>query len=201
LQRWTETTNELDKAVAEALDKELKRRRKYAAFFDFSDKKAKERGVVTTLLESMERKGAAVFRGPVQSVDEKDQWPDCRAVDVEGRNVAFEVTELVSQEAIEANQHVGDKWCWWSDADVVGRLEKILQEKDQCSFHGNSFASVVLVIHTDEPTLEPDKIDSLLKGHIFPKLRNIEEVYLLMSYSPKLGGGYYPYFKLGLSSE
>jgi hypothetical protein len=159
----------------------------------------KERGIVKTLIESMGRKGEAAFKGPVRSVDEKEQWPDCTAVDVEGRNVAFEVTELVSQTAIEINQTGDAKWDLWPGDSAVKRLEEILRKKDQSSFHGKEFAKVVLVIHIDEPALDRDRIQSLLEGHVFPHLRNIDEVYLLMSFSPKLGGGEYPCFKLAFS--
>ncbi len=192
--------DEFDIAVAKMLEREVNGQRKYASFFHSVDKKLKERDVVRILLREMAKKGDVHITGPVTSVDEREQWPDCRAKDDKGQDVAIEVTELVSQEAIEANQHGDGKWCWWSDASVMERLEKIIREKDQTCYHGSNYTKVVLVVNTDEPALDSDQIGSLVQMRVFAKPRNIDGAYLLMSYHPLLGGGYYPYFKLTFSS-
>jgi hypothetical protein len=191
--------DELEIGVTKMLEKEANGLRKYASFFHSVDKKLKERSVTKILLEAMKKLDDTRFRGPVVSVDEKEEWPDCKAKDEIGCDVAFEVTELVSQEAIEANQQGDRKGCSWSDTDVLKRLEDILRDKDRSCFHGRNFSRAVLVIHTDEPSLDPNQIRSLMGKHAFAKPKNIDEVYLLMSYCPVLGGGGYPCFRLTFS--
>jgi hypothetical protein len=54
----------------------VEKRRCYAAFFDWPDKKVKELGIVKTLLASLEVEGSCPFHSPAAS--EKDP-PDCVA--------------------------------------------------------------------------------------------------------------------------
>jgi len=81
----------------EILREAIKRQRIHAPFFSWFDrspsgKAVAEKGIVESLLESMEATGRAEYFGPRATGRD---WPDCEANKSAGKTVAFEVTELV----------------------------------------------------------------------------------------------------------
>jgi hypothetical protein len=96
----------MDKGLLE----KIRRVRKYASFFEWPDKKLKERSIVESLLNSMQLGGEAKYSEPIPSPDDP---ADCVVSDHDGRPVAVEVTELVSAEAIRRNQQGDNVYRQW----------------------------------------------------------------------------------------
>jgi hypothetical protein len=172
----------------------IRRRRKYASYWDWPDRDVKEIGVVRDLLEAMRERGDERYRQP-DCVD--DQWPDCIVKDASGRNVAVEVTELVDEEAIKICQKGEGVYRRWSDEDVTKKITAIMRAKDQKANHGGLYAKAVLVIFTDEFELTSPRLMPILERHLFPYLTNIEEVYVICSY--ERGPNTHPYTQLRFS--
>ena len=126
-------------------------RRGYATHFEWPDKQTKELGVVKEWLRSMESRGEAAYSNSIPAP--KDP-PDCVVLDRAGREVAVEVTEFVSREAIETNQrrNLEDRvYRDWRPNEVIAEFNRIIQEKDGKTFKGGPYAKTILVIHTDVP--------------------------------------------------
>lgn len=175
----------------------LQEQRKYASFFEWPDKQIKERGVVQSLLESLETNGLLPFTG-LRPGPSPNQAPDCIAEDKIGETVAIEVTEFVSSKAIKMNQRGKDVYRDWMPDEVIDEVQKIITKKDRVRYFGGPYAKIVLVIHTDEITLDHETYTSVLSKAAF-EARKIEEVYFLFSYRPQVKA--YPYVKLKVASN
>jgi hypothetical protein len=160
-------------------------RRLYASFFDWPDKKMKELGILKTLFESMECQGFCPFHSP--SVSEKDP-PDCVAFGQDQQRVAFEVTELVSEKAVKMNKEGKEVYFEWTESTTIEAVEMILRKKESRlrNIDRSQYSELVLVIHTDEPTLLYADYRTLLLTHRFQPVQAIAEAYLLFSYDPSL---------------
>ena len=200
--------NEIEK---KRIERSLKRG---SSFFEWPDKQIKELGVVKELLRSMESRGEAKYSNPVSFPDDP---PDCVVCDREGREVAVEVTELVSSKAIKKNQgkKLEDRvYRDWKPNEVVAEINAIIQNKDGKTFNGGPYARTILVIFTDEVALISGRFEyaRLLPEQSFGPVKQIDEVYLLFSpvgrayscsqeeepfYDPAFDEGY-PYIKLSL---
>lgn len=157
------------------------KRRRYASYYDWPDKKIKELGIVKALIEAMLLNGNAFFRSPRVAI--KDP-PDCVAEDLAGGFVALEVPELVSEDAVRENSR-GNRVYWDADTgDVIAAIDEILQEKDRKKFQGGPYSRVVVVIHTAEPVVTYREFGPVLGKHVFPALKQLDEAYLLFSYDP-----------------
>jgi len=181
----------MDKGLLE----KLRRGRKYASFFEWPDRKLKERGVVDYLLRSMELGGEVEYSEPIPSLDDP---PDCVVSDRDGRLVAVEVTELVSAEAIRRNQQGEDVYRDWKPNEVTDEINSLLQKKDDKRFHGEPYAKKVVLIFTDEIILQARKEEYVdyLAGQSFGPVKQVDEAYLLFSYD---GIDRCPYIKLRLN--
>jgi len=126
--------------MKEELLEKLRRVRKYASFFEWPDKKLKERSVVDNLLHSMQLEGVAEYMTPIPSPHDP---PDCIVSDHDGRPVAVEVTELVSAEAIRRNQKGDDVYQDWKPNEVADEINSILLKKDGKVFHGGPYAKQI----------------------------------------------------------
>ena len=173
-------------------------RRKYATHFEWPDKQIKELGVVKDWLRSMESKGEAEYSNPSSVPNDP---PDCVVQDREGREVAVEVVEFVSKEAIEENQGKAREdqvYRDWRPNEVIKEINCIIQKKDGKTFHGGPYAKKILVIFTDEDTLFSSRFEyaKLLPKRSFGPVKQIDEAYFLFSYAGFDEG--YPYIKLSL---
>lgn len=163
----------------------IRRRRRHAGFFSWFDrspggKALAETGAVGSLLESMAASGQVEYSRPRAS---STDWPDCEVDSLEGKVVAFEVTELVDPLALSRRAPSRP----WSEQEMVTRLATLLGHKDERSFDGGKYAEVVLLIHTDELYLDPDRAAEFLDKHRFSlKHHNISRAFLLFSYLPQL---------------
>ena len=180
----------------EILREAIKRQRIHAPFFSWFDrspsgKAVAEKGIVESLLESMEATGRAEYFGPRATGRD---WPDCEANKSAGKTVAFEVTELVDAVALSHKTQPRQ----WSQDEIVTRLATILEKKDQRGF-GAGNDEMVLLIHTDEFYLDPIHIATHLSTHRFPlRHQNLTRAFLLFGYSPQLG--HCPYIELQLAA-
>ena len=169
----------------------MKRPRKYAGAFEWHDRKRKERGIVEVLLKSPDYVGPA----PVSDLRSPDKDPpDVVGTLQTGAQVAFEVTELVDQDAARMNAQGKNVYCDWERSEVIEDLSAKLKEKDSKEYHGGPYDETILVIHTDEPTLAPARYVPAVATHVFPKPRLLTQAYLLFSYDPATCG--YPVVKL-----
>jgi len=167
--------------------------RKYASYFDWDDKGIKERGAVNDLFSSMRE-----YRGcPYSNVaTAKHDPPDCIATDEEGNTVGIEVSELVDEEAVRRNQQGKDVYRLWDTDSVIDHIQQILLNKDGKSYQGGPYVKLILVIHTDEPEITPERYISVIQQHTFEGMRQIDEAYLLFSYNPAPGMPDYPFVRL-----
>jgi hypothetical protein len=181
----------MDKGLLE----KLRRVRKYASFFEWPDKKLKERGIVDYLLHSMQLGGATEYLEPVPSPDDP---PDCVVSDRDGRCVAVEVTELVSAEAIRRNQGGDNVYRDWKPNEVTHEINSRILKKDGKRFHGGPYVKKIVLIFTDEVILQADQEEyaEYLAGQSFGPVAHIDEAYLLFSYA---GIDRCPYIKLRLN--
>jgi len=139
----------------------------------------------------MEQRGEPLYSDPKSC---NDQWPDVIVKTHQSVEVAVEVTELVDEISVKENQKGNGIFCIWTPEQVYLEIERILTKKNLKSSHGGKYASVALVIHTDEHVIEPEKYIPLLKVRQFDRPVNIDETYLLFSYDPRTKT--YPYVRL-----
>lgn len=181
-------------SLKEELDRITRRQRVYAPFREGGTDAQVELGAVVDLLESMERSGETIYFDPVNAANP----PDCIAHDIQGERVAIEVTELVCQAAVEANQKADRAAIArlepgvmvhrvWQRLDFLAHLERLLETKDGKSYLGGPFDRVALLVHTDEPMLIRSQCEDWLSGHHFGPFKQITEAYLLFSYEPGIG--------------
>ena len=181
------------------LREEVRRQRRHAPFFSWHDrsaegKSAAEAGVVQSLFGSMAAAGGCPY-SHLRSSGER--WPDCEAEDPEGGQVAIEVTELVDSNAF--NDSFGAKP--WSEERVISQLLERILDKDQKSFHGQQYAEVILIIHTDEFYLSPLEVVDLVGSHEFGLTHgNLDRAFLLFSYLPEIGRCPFTELRLSLNA-
>jgi hypothetical protein len=121
--------------------------------------------------------------------------PDCCA-DIEGRSISIELAELTdgnrlkeSVTAIEAGQdlphHQGQAFLdtQWSRDRFFKELSHLIDKKAK-KYESENLVFDVLLVHTDEPWLSPQKVrDWLAEKDVEP--RNVfRSAYLLMTYVP-----------------
>jgi hypothetical protein len=181
----------MDKGLLE----KLRRVRKYALFFEWPDKKLKERGVVDSLLHSMQLEGTAEYLAPIPSPHDP---PDCVVSDRAGRLVAVEVTELVSAEAIRRNQQGDNVYRDWKPGEVTHKINSLILKKDGKRFHGGPYVKKIVLIFTDEVVLQTNQEEyaEYFTGQSFGPVEQIDKAYLLFSYN---GIDRCPYIKLQLN--
>src|ERR1035437_5716208 len=172
-----------------------KKRKGYATFFDWPNKRTKERGIVCDLLKSIEDTEGYCEIKTVRA-NESDP-PDCIGTTVDKKLVAFEVTELVDQKTVEMNRMGRQARKEWPPDKLLEKLKNIIRNKDSKTFHGGPYSKITLVIFTDEPEVRSADCDAILDGQILGQCRSITDCYLLLSYQP--GRKFYPYFMLAVS--
>jgi len=159
---------------------QLKKRRKYANFFEAPSKEFKELTVSEEWLSTY---------GVEQGYDGKtlvvcnEQWPDCEVKMDSGELCGIEVTELVDQECIERNEQNQEVVRLWNDNEIIEAIERRLKDKNTKS-HGGKYQKLIVLIHTDDIDIIFDRGNKVLQAHTFSGLKNINEAYLVHSYEP-----------------
>jgi len=186
-------------AIIEDLRNYFRRQRRYASFREAQNKGLKELSAVRDLIEAMRRTVDDRLHSPEMGPDPNGA-PDCIALDTEERRVALEVRELVSQEAVVANQHATSlldaKYADWRPEGVITEVDSILRQKDAKAYAGGPYVYIAVVIHTDEPTIDHDTYSRVLRARLFGPYNKVSRAYFLFSPQPQLG--YSPYVSLRL---
>jgi len=110
--------------------------------------------------------------------------PDVVALDVRGRTVAIEVTELVDPEVVRLNETGHHCYRDWSMPEVVARVEELIRQKDGKKFHGGPYGRIVVVVHTDEPAIQWTACHDAVPSHPIEALTQVTEAYLVFSWDP-----------------
>ena len=159
---------------------QLKKRRKYANFFEAPSKEFKE---LTVSEEWLSTYGAEHGYNEKSLVASNDQWPDCEVNMNSGELCGIEVTELVDQECIERNEKNQNVYRRWNDDEIVEAIERRLKDKNTKN-HGGKYQKLIVLIHTDEIEITFDRGNKVIEAHTFSGLKNINEAYLVYSYEP-----------------
>ena len=180
-------------------------KRVYASMREGGTHGQKELSALRDLLESMDRAGQQLYCDPrLSAVDP----PDCIARAAHGGLVAFEVTEFVSQLAVELNERArparGQRpalatmvQARWERPGFLDRIRTILAEKDSKSFKGGPFGETIVLIHTDERLLIRSQCDAWLSDQAFGPFRQLTSAFLLYPYEPGVG---YPFQAISLAA-
>lgn len=174
--------------ISDAIRAAIRRARGYADFFGWAtNRDLEEQGVVTSLAESMEADNSLFFSSIAMRGRGNDP-PDLEALDSSGNRIAFEVTELVDGEAIQAfksGRHYD--YAEWNREKFLANLGALLVAKND-RFHKLKGApypgGYVVVVFTDEPELPRTTVEAWLQAQTFPGLGNVHRAFLLLSYDP-----------------
>ena len=119
--------------VGKILRQAAARARGYADFFDGPDKSLKEWGIAQTFLEELQRNGGPKIRCGKQHPGGANHAPDFQIISADGGIWGVEITELVSQKAIEATKRGEEVFADWSDAQLIAQFDAIIAKKDDSS--------------------------------------------------------------------
>lgn len=184
--------------INDAIRAAIRRARGYADFFGWAtNRDLEEHGVLTSLAESMEFDKNRFFSS-IAIRGRGNDPPDLEAKDESGNSIAFEVTELVDGQAIQAFKS-GKVYesAEWSSEKFLCTLAGLLKAKDG-RFHklkgGPYLGGYCVVVFTDEPELPRSIVEKYLEAYRFSGLENIDRAFLLLSYDPTVERC--PYFEL-----
>lgn len=179
-----------ERDVLSSLMNAIRRSRGYATFFEWPDRGMKELGVVASLLESMRKAHDLRYRDAQISSEDP---PDVIASTSAGGQIGFEVTEIVSEEAIQRRKAGEDVYADWTDDEFLAELGRRIGEKDLKQFAGGPYSERLLLVFTDELTVSHEAVGTKLASMRFPAPRVFTGGYLLFSYQPGLDRcPYYP---------
>lgn len=183
-----------------AFAEEVKRNhRPHAGHFSWeTDRAIAEDGVLREFQNSLAEQGQLFFREAAHRGQGNDP-PDCEAVGAGGIRVGIEITELVdpkSAAAARAGSHY--EWKDWRE-DLLPALQLVLSKKDSPSdLKGAPYQEYVLLVFSDEPWLEHDRVRRQLSEHKFKPTQLITRGFLLLSYSPFVKR--YPCYELHINT-
>jgi hypothetical protein len=150
----------------------IEKKRKWNSYWDWPDRSVKERGIAGEILR---QSGVQVTR--LTSRAPGQDPPDCEA-ELDGHFSGVEVTELVDQETLEQSIRAtqqreagGDPtkpevFLLWNRAQLLSELQARIDAKDR-SWKGGPYERYVLVIHTDELSLDRETVARFLQGATF----------------------------------
>jgi len=146
------------------LNKRNSRLRAANSYWYWPDKPVAERGAARTILEE-----AGFGISGLVSCADANLPPDCQAV-VDDLPTGIEVTELVNEKALARSINSNKTfWFLWDQAAFINQLQRIIGIKsaDGTRWQGGPYDRRILVVHTDEPCLEPELVASFLKAQRF----------------------------------
>jgi hypothetical protein len=160
-----------------------RKQRDHAGFFHWPDKLVKEGGIANEFAAALAREGGHQIASGKQIPPGQDP-PDFEMTTETGEHWGVEITELVSQKAIEATARNKLVHAIWSNDGLIAALRAIVTDKDHAK--GGPYDRYVLVVHTDEDDLRADRLQNVLGNQIF-ETRLITDIYLLTSYDTHVG--------------
>jgi hypothetical protein len=170
----------------EAWEEAVKRQRGHADFFDWPDKSVKEYGIAVDFIAALDRDGGPRIVG-VKHHGSGEDPPDCKMITEAGEALGVEITELVNKKAIEQTRLGKCVYAVWSDAALISDLLGMISRKDDpAKVKGGPYSRYALLIHTDEDDLSADRLQSVIRNQSF-ETRLIDDLYVLISYDPKVG--------------
>jgi hypothetical protein len=173
-----------EEELVETVLEEIKNRRPYASFFFSSDREVGEWGVTQTFLEFAQGEPGFPFGEPVNRGRGNDP-PDCEVLDVDGRRIGIEVTELIDERAVAAaKQNGGVQWALWDVEKVRSAIQTRLTAKDGKVLKGGPYDEYLVLIFTDEPALPADLVERAVAVAPFDAVATIDRAYVLLSYDP-----------------
>jgi len=194
-------TEEEKKFIAQ-IKQAIARKRGYADFFCWPpNRNLEELGIVREFCESLEKNGQLFLdRDSLKARGRGNDPPDCEAEDLFGNHIGIEVTELVDSAAIETLKKTGVyEWAEWDRAKIIHVIDERLSAKDKpAKVKGGPYVSYVIIIHTDEPSLNFPCVTNMLKDVRFTKRKLIDRAFLFLSYDPEIK--IYPYVELAFST-
>ena len=180
----------------------VERQRAYAPLREGGSKGQKELGVLQDLLASLESSGHRGYFDPRLAPHDP---PDCTLRIAGGSLAAVEVTEFVSQRAVEINEgtrrHLKRRpditemvMAQWNAPGFLAHLDAILAMKDRVTLKGGPYQEVAVIIFEDEPLLVREQCERWLDDHTFHSFNQLTHGFFLFSYDPSTEG--YPYRRL-----
>lgn len=188
-----------EEAWAELAEEIKKAKRPHAGHFSWeTDKSIAEKGVLGQFVDELKADGCDFFNDWRHRSAGNDP-PDCEAALYTGGRAGIEITELVHQaSAAAARAGKSPDWHDWRE-ELIPKLSKMIQKKDGAVIKGGPYTEYILLIHSDEPWLEIDRIRLDVSKHVFSAPNLITRAYFFMSYAPSTGR--YPYFRLSIEGK
>jgi hypothetical protein len=182
----------------EGLSRAVDQQRGYADFFDWSDKRQKEQGILTMFVEALRRVSEDVSG---EHLMERDP-PDAVALSRAGAKIGIELVELVDQSLIERQKRDPESAHWraWSREELREALHTRVTRKDRAQPElVHDLSEYWAVVHTDEPALTPEMVTHYLAGFRIGPCKLVTRCFLLMSYWPNSEG--YPLIEVPVYRE
>ncbi len=194
--------DDIDPEVLEVLREAVKRQRPYADYFGFAiDRSVAEFGVAEELCEALEAAGQPLVTD-LKSRGAGNDPPDCEGTGEDGARIGIEVTELVEGDAIKrAKAGYAYDWAEWPREKLIAAVQERLTDKDGklAKALGGPYGAHVVIIHTDEPLLNIERVRALIGSVRFEPMALVTRAFLLLSYAPDSKSC--PYIELQFSSN
>jgi hypothetical protein len=170
-------------------DEELRRlaklaakKRGYAGFFDWPDKRQKELGILQCFVQGAARLGVALENDRLE--DEHKDPPDAWAT-YAGAEIALELTEFVDSDLIGVQVSTKrSQWRFWTGAEVEAKLRDRIHAKDHSGF--GSASQYWLVVHCDEPALDAALLERYVAALPIIETRALTRCFFLLSFAPSI---------------
>lgn len=177
------------RSVREGLEYMKNRKRKHADYFEAISKVTKEIGVVRDFLDVIYHESDDYCVSLMPASDP----PDVKAVMNSGKEIYFEVTELVNAKAIEKQIIESDEYCReiliWDKNNFTKKINEICSSKNiKCRRVFKEKRKAILLLFTDEPRLNSEAIRDYLKEFKFDSDNLFDDIYILTGYEPESKG-------------
>jgi hypothetical protein len=160
-----------------------KKQRGYADFFDWPDKCQKEAGIMDEFVKGLERDGLKIESGK-QHPGGQNHAPDFQLITRLHGTWGIEITELVSQCAIEETKNGTPVFAGWTDDELISGFHTLVNRKDNPeNVRGGPYDRYILLVHVDEMMLAADRIAKVIGTSNFTT-HLIDDIYVLLSYDP-----------------
>lgn len=114
-----------------------------------------------------------------------NSFPDFTA-HVDGAHISIELTELLHSKntlKLASKRRLNFEEIQWTESYFRDRIQERLDAKCATLAHSGHQCDI-LIIHSDEPWLTPQKISEWLANGAFDRRKEIVEAYLLITYVP-----------------